>query len=256
MQNPKREIEDVISQLITTKNPKEQKKAITRYFAENASFQSPVYKIPPHQQSREDALGVYQWLRMISPATYFKATNIVFDEASEILMVEGNITFHFLFSLTQPKPAKVLIHMKLKKNNKEYVITSQEFFYHPDQLANTFLPFISPLVGLGLSTFAYASAVSAKLAQVIGIWRVNDDNDGKSDDGKGNNASTTNANARSSHGHENRRNSSGSHSSEETKIGTNESHSGSERQGSGEGHSAKKHRKRRDASGHHTAVHS
>ncbi|KAG6867638.1 hypothetical protein C0993_000207 [Termitomyces sp. T159_Od127] len=64
MQNPKEEIEDVLDKLITTKDPDEQRKAMVRYFAENAAFQSPVYNISPHQQSREDALGVYQ---LVSP---------------------------------------------------------------------------------------------------------------------------------------------------------------------------------------------
>lgn len=68
MQNPKQDIEDVLDKLITTKDPDEQKKAMGRYFAENAAFQSPFYKITPHQQSREDALGVYQLVSPVSSA--------------------------------------------------------------------------------------------------------------------------------------------------------------------------------------------
>ncbi|KAG5338822.1 hypothetical protein E4T56_gene13089 [Termitomyces sp. T112] len=251
MQNPKHDIEDVLYKLVTTKDPDEQKKAMTRYFSENAAFQSPVYKIAPHQQSREDALGVYQWLRIISPATRFDTTNIMYDEGSQTLIVEGNIIFPIRFLPMRPTPAKVLIHMKLKEHNKAYRITSQEVFYHPDQLTNHFFPMISPFIGFGLSTLAYASAIGAKLAQVMGIWRV-------SDSGKGNSGGNTDSqgHSTSTRVRGNRSNSNESHSSEETRIGPNEGHSGSEKQGGSEGawHSVKsngKQRKRRDASGYH-----
>ncbi|KAG6917406.1 hypothetical protein DXG01_002675 [Tephrocybe rancida] len=250
MQNPKHDIEAVLMRVLSTQSPDEQKKAIKRYFTENVAFRYPLYNVAAGQQSREDVLGIHQWLRVVSPTTGFEATNIVFDEESSALYVEGTIFFQMRYSPFVSQPSKVLILMKLKKNDQDYLISSQEYFYHADQLSKQLFPPLAPVIKLTVSTLTYASAIGAKLAQVIGIWRVSDDGSINGADDKGSYAEV----ARAPPANANRAESVDSRTSEETRVGASES----ERHVGGDASPHKmlngKHRKRRDASGHHAVA--
>ncbi|KAG6864204.1 hypothetical protein C0991_011580 [Blastosporella zonata] len=265
MQHPKDEIKHVILKLLSTQSPDEQKKAMTRYFTENAEFRSPLHNVAAGRQSREDGLGVYQWLRVVSPNTEFESTNIIFNESSRTLVVEGNILFRIRFSPIPSQPARVFIIMKLEKKEKDYLIKSQEYLYQPqvpftsshiylsshkmivaqELMMHLFPPF-APLVGFGLSTLTYASAIGAKLAQVMGVWRVS------AESGSSGRESYAQAARRAPQGHENRAHSTDSRASDETRVGANENHSGSEKPGGGEPRVKVngKSKKRKDASGY------
>ncbi|KAG6808587.1 hypothetical protein H0H92_003638 [Tricholoma furcatifolium] len=240
MQNPQREIDGVLQSLLNTQDPNVQKKTMIRCFTQDVALRSFFCNVEPHKQSREDALGVYQWLRIISPNTEFDTTNIAFNEDSKTLIVEGKILLRFRFYPILSKPANCVVVMKLKKNEGTYQIASQEYYIHPDQFINIAFSPLTPMVRLGLSSMAYTYAVGAKFAQVLGIWRIN---------GDGGKASGTGPNGTASR-NGNRTASISSHSSDETRIGAENNYSGSERGGERQS-TSKKARKRKDGGGHH-----
>ncbi|KAG6833341.1 hypothetical protein H0H87_008517 [Tephrocybe sp. NHM501043] len=245
MQNPTQEIEGVLIKLLSTQSPDEQKKAMSRHFTEDAEFRSPLYNVVPGQQSREDALGIYQWLRVLSPNTDFIANVVTFDEKNLIVIVRGKMLFLPRLSPIPPQPAKVTIVMDLKKEGDEYLIKSQEYFYQPTELINHVFPPIAPLVRFGFSALTYISAVGAKFAQVVGIWRVSDDSSSNGNDNSKESKYQRFRSAPRTNGA--REGSADSRASEDTRVGGSESFSGSEKQGGRM--KVKKNRKRRDVSG-------
>ncbi|KAF8063323.1 hypothetical protein FPV67DRAFT_1700596 [Lyophyllum atratum] len=166
MQNPQNDIKDVLERICTAPSPDKQKKTIDKYFAEDVEMRSPFFHIPSAPLSREDVLGVYQWYRIISPDNQVKVTNLAFDQRNNTMFVEISQLSSIRYSPFRPAPSR------LRKEGKLFIITSQEDFYHPDDLSNLILPPFTPLVRLMLSATGYASAIAAKAAQVFGYWRV------------------------------------------------------------------------------------
>lgn len=62
MQNPLLEIKSVASLLTAAVSPDIQNDAIRKYFTEDAGFRHPLCSVSPGPLSREDILGVYQWV--------------------------------------------------------------------------------------------------------------------------------------------------------------------------------------------------
>ena len=60
MQDPSREIVDVVKQFTAAATPDEQKAAIERYFTDDAGFQHPMCSVTPGPNSRSRILGIYQ----------------------------------------------------------------------------------------------------------------------------------------------------------------------------------------------------
>ncbi|KAG6813567.1 hypothetical protein H0H92_009959 [Tricholoma furcatifolium] len=207
MQNPQRDIDGILRTILNTQDPNAQKETMIRCFTQDVALRSFFCNIEPHMQSREDALGVYQWLRIVSPNTEFDTTNIAFDENMQTLIVEGKILFRFRLYPVPSKPANFVVVMKLKKKERTYQIASHEYYIHPDQFINIAFSPLTPLIRLGFSSLAYTYAVGAKIAQVLGFWRING-------------ATLRNGN---------RTDSISSHSSEETRFSAENNYSGSER---------------------------
>lgn len=62
MQDPARDISAVVSSLTSSPTPDIQRAAVIKYFTEDAGFRNPFYFIKPGILSREDVLGVYQYV--------------------------------------------------------------------------------------------------------------------------------------------------------------------------------------------------
>ncbi|GLB42679.1 hypothetical protein LshimejAT787_1201280 [Lyophyllum shimeji] len=172
MQNPFNDIRDVMKRLTTAKSPDIQKETIDKNFAEDVALRSPFFNIPSGPLSREDVLGVYQWYRVLSPKNQMEITNLVFDQRNSTLYLEISHIFHIRFSPFKSAPSRSIARLKLRKEGKVYVIVAQEEFYHPDDLMNLLAPPLAPVVRFMMLTTSYASAISAKFAQVFGYWRV------------------------------------------------------------------------------------
>jgi len=65
MQDPAREITSVISNITSSNTPDIQQATVTKYFTEDAGFHNPFCFIKPGPLSREDVLGVYQYVTNI-----------------------------------------------------------------------------------------------------------------------------------------------------------------------------------------------
>lgn len=64
MQDPAREIAFVVSSITSSPTPDIQREAVTKYFTDDAGFRNPFFFIKPGPLSREDVLGVYQYVPM------------------------------------------------------------------------------------------------------------------------------------------------------------------------------------------------
>jgi hypothetical protein len=62
MQDPAREISVVLSCITSSPSPDTQRAAITQYFTEDAGFRNPFFFVKPGPLSREEVLGVYQYV--------------------------------------------------------------------------------------------------------------------------------------------------------------------------------------------------
>lgn len=62
MQNPEKEITSVVRQLAAAESPDIQKAAFEKYMAPDVSFQHPVCAVASGANSREELLGIYQYM--------------------------------------------------------------------------------------------------------------------------------------------------------------------------------------------------
>jgi hypothetical protein len=65
MQDPAREISAVLSSITSSSSPDIQRAAVTRYFTEDAGFRNPFFFVKPGPLSREEVLGVYQYVKRV-----------------------------------------------------------------------------------------------------------------------------------------------------------------------------------------------
>jgi hypothetical protein len=60
MNDPAKEIIDVVTLVTTAATPEIQRAAILRYFTEDAGFKHPICSVRPGHGSREKLLGIYR----------------------------------------------------------------------------------------------------------------------------------------------------------------------------------------------------
>lgn len=82
MQDPKKEIPNVIRTLCTTRDANELQATVEKYFASDAKFSHPLCKA----NSRNEILGLFQWYRLASPETQIKVLSV-----SEYLIFESRL---------------------------------------------------------------------------------------------------------------------------------------------------------------------
>jgi hypothetical protein len=62
MQDPAHDIAAVVSSLTSSPTPDIQRATVMKFFTEDAGFRNPFYYIKPGSLSREEVLGVYQYV--------------------------------------------------------------------------------------------------------------------------------------------------------------------------------------------------
>lgn len=71
MENPVKDIKAVIFDLVASESPDTQQTAVHRYYAPNAGFRNPFVRVDPGPLSREQILGIWQYVK----ATIFRTNS-------------------------------------------------------------------------------------------------------------------------------------------------------------------------------------
>ncbi|EJU04617.1 hypothetical protein DACRYDRAFT_104501 [Dacryopinax primogenitus] len=164
MEDPAKELPEVVMLFTMASTPEVQQAAINKYFSKDASFNHPLCKIEHGTESREGILAVYQWYRILSPKISVHVDNCHWDPKSGKAFVAVTQTFHLWFSPWPGKPAKLLVRLTLQDQNGKYYIVRQEDFYEPEELGYIVFPPLGYVIELG----KYAGAA----ASILGVWGV------------------------------------------------------------------------------------
>ncbi|KII84817.1 hypothetical protein PLICRDRAFT_179153 [Plicaturopsis crispa FD-325 SS-3] len=173
MQNPSHDIIEVVALLAGAVTPDIQKAAFDKFVLRNAGFRHPLVSVAPGRGSRDTILGIYQWYRVMSPELEIRVNHVVYDRETNVLICDISQKFHIRFNPLPPAWSQLLVRLTLTEaDDGLHYIAFQEDFYHPDDFTNLILPILSPFVRVGLAVTAQVSTVSARVAQVLGVWRT------------------------------------------------------------------------------------
>ncbi|THH13713.1 hypothetical protein EW146_g6536 [Bondarzewia mesenterica] len=162
MQNPAREIEGVVKLLTTAASPDIQKSALQRH---------PLVDVPSAPNSRETILGIYQWYRIMSPHLALTVNNVAYIPEQNKIFLDITQDFHVRFDPFPLQPARLLVHLTLREENNLFYVSSQEDFYHTDDLIAVAFPILTKPVKLLLRLSAVGCNILARSAQLLfGVW--------------------------------------------------------------------------------------
>ncbi|KAI0338699.1 hypothetical protein BDW22DRAFT_1409365 [Trametopsis cervina] len=173
MQNPEKEIAEVVSLVTAAINPEVQQASVLRYYAPDASFRHPLCTVPSAPNSRDKILGILQWYRVMSPVLKIEADQVTYDEGKKQLFIDAVQEFHIRWSPLRAAPARLIVHLTLRPSDEDpnlFVIAQHEDFYHPEDLAALVVPPLIPLVRLLLRFGTLASVVNARVFGLLGYW--------------------------------------------------------------------------------------
>ncbi|KAI0683841.1 hypothetical protein BC835DRAFT_699205 [Cytidiella melzeri] len=173
MQNPEKEIIEVVSLITAASSPEIQKAAVSRYYAADAAFRHPLCNVPSGPGSRNQILGILQWYRVMSPTIKIEAHQVTYDEEKAQIFVDASQEFHIRWSPLRAAPARLLVHLTLRPSDDDpnlLVIASHEDFYHPDDFAALLVPPLIPVVRVLLRLGTLTSNVNARLFGLLGYW--------------------------------------------------------------------------------------
>lgn len=160
MQDPRRELPNVISNLTSTSSPSVQRATVLRFFTPDASFAHPLCRVSPGSGSRERILGVYQWYRVLSPVVKSEVVELSWDKhpvghpmdgvhgaeivgdgsATDMTSTDGEgMTvyvqvvqwFNLRISPFAAAPSRLTVRLTLHKEGELYYIAAQEDLFHP-----------------------------------------------------------------------------------------------------------------------------
>ncbi|TFK70991.1 hypothetical protein BDN72DRAFT_765690 [Pluteus cervinus] len=131
MENPSKEIADVVHQICTSLSPDVQKETIERCFTHDAAFDHPLVSVPGGPGSRERLLGVYQWYRVLSPNTKVEVKHTTWDEANKLLWLDVCQTFSPRISPLPGFPADMVVRLSMRKEGNLWCIEHQQDFFEP-----------------------------------------------------------------------------------------------------------------------------
>ncbi|KAF7361428.1 hypothetical protein MSAN_01175900 [Mycena sanguinolenta] len=170
MQNPVSEVGTVVSLLTAAASPEIQKAAFRKYFTSDAGFRHPICHVTPGPGSRDRILAIFQWYRIMSPQLKISTNSVVHDPANNTLILDIVQEFHIRLSPFKPAPSRLLVRLTLREENALQYIAFQEDFYHPDDFMSLLVPPLAPVIRTGLSVASSASAIYARIGQLLGFW--------------------------------------------------------------------------------------
>ncbi|KAI1782849.1 hypothetical protein LXA43DRAFT_1137199 [Ganoderma leucocontextum] len=180
MDNPEREIANVVLLLTTSTDPDVQKRAVEKYYAPDVSFRHPVCEA----SDRKSLLAIYQWYRIMSPSHVLEVRSVTYDKDKLEVFLNIIQTFHLRWSPLRPGPARLVTHLKLRQEkDKEsdrtvYVIAAHEDLYQQEDLMMLLAPPLVPLVRTALYTSTLACrALAFGFSNVLGYWKVKEAKD-------------------------------------------------------------------------------
>ncbi|KAI0327482.1 hypothetical protein GY45DRAFT_1327600 [Cubamyces sp. BRFM 1775] len=186
MEDPAKEIVNVATMVTAAVNPEIQKATVLKYYAPDASFRHPLCAVRSAPNSRAAILSILQWYRVLSPVLSVRANSVTYDEEKNSVYLDVTQTFHIRWSPLSPAPARLLVHLTLRPEPSPedpsktiYLITSQEDFYHPDDLTALLMPPLVPLVRGALYAATLACKVNATVFGALGYWSVRNGEGGK-----------------------------------------------------------------------------
>ena len=156
MQNPVREIPNVIHLLSTNASSEAQRRAIETYFLPDAVFTHTICSATP----RHRILAIYRWYHIISPVVDLSVNSVAFDEANRTLYVSmrQSLTF-WIFPWISPSASLVTV-LNLEKlgpdqnqfaqngadpSRDRWYIARQSDYYDTDEFSK-FIPVVGPLL--------------------------------------------------------------------------------------------------------------
>ncbi|TDL20935.1 hypothetical protein BD410DRAFT_790288 [Rickenella mellea] len=105
MEDPQREISQVVKMLTTAVKPDIQQQALERFFVSNAGFNHPLCAVQPGPESRKRILAIYQWYRNLSPHITLEVDSVVYDAEKYKMYLDITQQFHLFISPFKPSPA-------------------------------------------------------------------------------------------------------------------------------------------------------
>jgi len=174
MQDPAKELEEVITMVIAGPTPEVQKATLEKYYEDDAQYRHIWYAVSPKPNSRDSILGVLQWLRVMSPKLKLNVQSVTYNPETREGYLNILQEFPIRWSPLKAKPAKLLIQVTLTPQDPSglYKIKSHEEFYHPDEETRILYPPFAFWTRLGLTLQAMKCRVNALVFGWLGFWNI------------------------------------------------------------------------------------
>ncbi|KAG2106192.1 uncharacterized protein F5147DRAFT_548874, partial [Suillus discolor] len=162
MDNPQRDLPDVLTALTTSSSPADLRAAVNKFYMHDASLHHPFRVVEHETNSRQKILAMYEWYRIISPDTTSNVDSVCYDRKRHVLVAEVTQHFHVRISPFKAAPSRYIMRIQLQERDKLFYIYDQEEFMHPTDLMNSVLPPLTPLVRLALVFFTFIGNVFSR----------------------------------------------------------------------------------------------
>ncbi|KAH9942800.1 hypothetical protein B0H21DRAFT_823926 [Amylocystis lapponica] len=167
MEDPVREIDQVVLLITAAVNPEIQNAAVARYYAPDAAFRHPSAPSTP-APAPAAVLAVLHWYRVLSPHIAISVRRVTYNPDTRELFLDILQTFHIRWSPLQPSPpgtSPVSLPHPLTPHQPPHpphpppgprlhpprlLIAEHEDFYHPDDFIALLVPPLVPLVRASL----------------------------------------------------------------------------------------------------------
>ncbi|KAG6375377.1 hypothetical protein JVT61DRAFT_2932 [Boletus reticuloceps] len=165
MQDPKKDITNIIHTLCTTRDAKELETTVEKYFVADAKFSHPMCKA----NSRNEILGLFQWYRLASPETQINIRSVMYDNDLNVLVVEVEEKLNVWFNPLPSKAGRMVVRLQLRKMHGAFYIVAEEDLAHPmDQIGFLASPLV-PLTALCLRLGCLLSNLGACVFRNVGL---------------------------------------------------------------------------------------
>ncbi|CEH13503.1 hypothetical protein CBOM_01423 [Ceraceosorus bombacis] len=150
MQDPAREVKNVVKGLIEAPTAAAQSKVLKTYFAPDASFDHPLCAVASSPNSRDGGvLPIYQWLRcMFTP--HIDVHSVALDKDNNKLYIDATQTLvpsiSLLAAIRAPACRLIVVLFLQRGADGRFYIKRQEDYYEPQVLPGLIFPGLSPLI--------------------------------------------------------------------------------------------------------------